>query len=183
MLEVEVHAGAERTAGVRRFLRHYVEMVLAMAAGMVVFGVLFVSPLDPLGYRTTLQAHPYIRELLMLVAMTLPMVAFMVYRGHSTRLTLEMVAGMAVPTLAVIALAATTVLPLLTPVALSLYTHVAMLLGMLAAMLYRRSDYTHDHSAHGRSHHGDHRHEGHGGHHDHAVAAGTSSGARRERPQ
>ena len=140
------------SASGRRFIRHYVEMVLAMAVGMPVYGMLFVSPLDPLGYRAVLEPQPYVRELLMLVAMSLPMVAFMAYRRHSPRLTAEMVAGMAVPTVAVVGLAAASWVPFLTPGTLSLFSHAAMLLGMLVAMLYRRAEYSHAH---------DHAHAGH----------------------
>jgi hypothetical protein len=147
-----MEAGSSRGTG--RFLRHYVEMVLAMAVGMPVFGVLFVSPLDPLGYRTDLQGHPYVRELLMLAMMTVPMVAFMAYRRHSLRLTLEMVAGMALPALAVIGLTAGGRVPGFTTATLTIWSHAAMLIGMLLAMLYRRSEYSghHDHAAHHRAH-------------------------------
>ena len=138
--------------GARQFVQHYLEMVLSMAAGMAVFGILFVSPLDPIGYRETLRAHPYLSELLMLLFMTASMVGFMAYRGHSRRMILEMTAGMTVPVLPVIALASANTLPFLTDRALSLWTHAGMLLGMLAVMLFRRADYA-----------GPHRHA-HGGH-------------------
>ncbi len=131
------------------FLRHYVEMVLAMAVGMVAFGVLFVSPLDPLGYRAILGAHAAVRELLMLAAMTAPMAAFMAYRGHPAGRTIEMVAGMAIPSILVVAANAAAAVPGLTDASLSLWSHVAMLLGMLAAMLCRRGEYStpHHHGA------------------------------------
>ncbi len=135
------------------FLRHYVEMVLAMAVGMVAFGVLFVSPLDPLGYRAALGAHPALRELLMLASMAVPMAAFMIYRRHPASRTIEMVVGMAVPSILVVAAHATSAVPGLTDASLSLWSHIAMLLGMLAAMLHRRDEYSmrHDHGAgHGR---------------------------------
>lgn len=132
----------------KRFLRHYLEMVLAMAVGMLVYAALFVSPLDPVGLREVLRAHPYVNEISMLVAMSLPMIGFMASRGHGLRLTAEMVAGMVVPALAVVGLTAAAALPFLTVGTLSLASHVAMLLGMLAAMLYRRAEYTHDHRHH-----------------------------------
>ncbi len=149
-----IHAGPgpseQPASGARAFLRHYVEMVLAMAVGMPIFGVLFVSPLDPFGYRATLQARPYVRELLMLVAMAIPMVGFMAYRRHSWAQTIEMVAGMALPALAVIGLTAGAAVPLFSVDTLTLFSHLAMLLGMVAAMLYRRAEYsgTHHHHVH-----------------------------------
>ena len=123
-------------------------MVLAMAIGMPIFGVLFVSPLDPFGYRAILQAHPYVRELIMLVAMSLPMVGFMAYRRHSWARTLEMVAGMALPAVAVIGLTASSLVPILTVGTLTLFSHLAMLLGMLAAMSCRRAEYSDAHHHH-----------------------------------
>lgn len=140
------------------FLRHYLEMVVAMALGMMAFGILFVSPLDPFGAREALRAHIYVRELLMLLAMSLPMAAYMLYQGHTPERTAEMVAGMALPALAVIGLTAAATIPVLTEALLSLWSHVAMLVGMLAAMLYRRSEYANPHHAH-RAH--DHAHMQH----------------------
>ena len=139
---------SEPAAGTKRFLRHYLEMVLSMAVGMAVYGVLFVSPLDPIGIRAVLQARPYVNELLMLAAMSLPMIGFMAYRRHGLRLTAEMVAGMVLPATAVIGLTATGRVPFLSEGTLSLASHVAMLLGMLVAMLSRRVEYTHDHHHH-----------------------------------
>ncbi|MFN8638326.1 MAG: hypothetical protein U0360_02445 [Dehalococcoidia bacterium] len=147
--EAHSHAPAPRAPSSRAFARHYLEMVLAMAAGMVPFGVLFISPLDPLGYRALLGAHVEVRELLMLVAMAVPMAAFMAYRGHPTGRTIEMTAGMAIPSLLVIAVNEASAVPGLTDANLTVWSHIAMLLGMLAAMLYRRREYSvpHDHAA------------------------------------
>jgi uncharacterized membrane protein YedE/YeeE len=131
-----------------RFGRHYVEMVLAMAVGMAVYGILFRSPLDPTGYRTVLQAHPYFSECLMLLAMSIPMAAFMQYRNHGWRRTTEMVVGMVLPAVAVICLVAFAAVPAFTDSTLSLWSHAAMLLGMLAAMLYRRGEYASPHLHH-----------------------------------
>src|SRR3712207_448452 len=77
------------------FARHYGEMVLAMVAGMIVLG-------PPIG------AIVGDGETLMLLnmgfSMTVPMVAWMRFRGHDWRPTLEMAASMVVPTLAAVAL-------------------------------------------------------------------------------
>ncbi len=144
------------------FIRHYIEMAAAMAVGMVAFGILFMSPMDPFGARTTISARPLLSELGMLAAMSLPMAGWMLYRGHSAERTAEMVAGMAVPSLAVIALAATATIPGLETRTVSVWSHVAMLLGMLAAMLLRRTEYATPHGAHAA--HAAHQHAGpHGG--------------------
>lgn len=143
-----------RQGSVGGFLRHYLEMVLSMAVGMAVFGILFISPLDPLGYRESLRAHPYLSEFLMLIFMTASMVGFMIYRGHGVRMAAEMTAGMVVPVLLVMAGTSSAILPFLTERSLGLWTHVAMLLGMLAVMLVRRAHYD---GSHGRPE-ADHRH-------------------------
>lgn len=146
--------------------RHYLEMVVAMVVGMMAFGVLFVSPLDPLGYREWMLARPLVRELWMIVAMSVPMAGYMVWRGHGWPRTVEMVAGMAVPGAAVVWLASMGVVGL---GGLTLWSHVAMLLGMAGAMWVRRSEYaSHDHSGH----------SGHAGHAGHAGHSGHSMGGR-----
>lgn len=148
MIDARQRPSEQPATGTGAFVRHYVEMVLAMAVGMPIFGVLFVSPLDPFGYRATLQANPYVREFVMLVAMSIPMVGFMAYRRHTWPRTIEMVAGMALPALAVIGLTASSLVPILTVGTLTVFSHLAMLLGMLAAMLYRRSEYSGAHHHH-----------------------------------
>jgi hypothetical protein len=75
----------------------------------------------------------------MAFTMTVPMVAWMRYRGHRWQPTLEMAASMVIPTLVAIALLAIGVLGF---AALMGLEHVAMLLGMLLAMLLRTDEYT-----------------------------------------
>lgn len=157
----DVMTRATPAASVGAFARHYLEMVVAMGLGMMAFGILFVSPLDPLGLREALWAHPIARELGMLAAMSLPMAAWMLFRGHSLERTIEMVAGMAVPSLAVIGLTDSAVVPALNTGNLSLWSHVAMLLGMLGAMLARREEYArphHEHTHDEHTHHAGHAH-------------------------
>src|SRR5437763_16250822 len=70
------------TAG--RFVLHFVEMCIAMAAGMLVFmavpGVMALPPL--------------LHQIGMAVAMTVPMVGWMRLRGHGWRHGIEMSIGM-----------------------------------------------------------------------------------------
>ena len=80
----------------------------------------------------------------MATTMTVPMVAWMAYRGHSLRAGGEMAASMFLPTFAVIGVlwadAVTDV------GALMVIEHVAMLLAMLGAMLLRPAEYTGHHA-------------------------------------
>src|SRR5215208_6167415 len=125
----------------RTFIRHYIEMVVVMFAGMIVLGVPGEAALHAIGSGTSelRDDAPALVFLGMATTMTVPMVAWMRYRGHTWRPTLEMAASMVIPTLAAIALLAAGVLGF---DALMGIEHVAMLLGMLVAMLLRIDEYT-----------------------------------------
>jgi hypothetical protein len=129
------------------FIRHYVEMVVVMFAGMIVLGVPGEAALRAIGSGTSELRHdaPAVVFLGMAATMTLPMVVWMRYRGHTWQPTLEMAASMIIPTLAAIALLAAGVLGFGSLMGLE---HVAMLLGMLVAMLLRLDEYA------GHAHHG-----------------------------
>jgi hypothetical protein len=116
----------------RHFIRHYVEMVVVMFAGMA----LLWAPADLL-----VDTEPPGAMLgTMAFTMTAPMIPWMRWRGHQWRPTLEMTASMVVPALAVLALLAVGIGHLGVLFAIE---HVAMLGGMLAVMLVRRDEYVH----------------------------------------
>jgi hypothetical protein len=129
------------------FIRHYIEMVVVMFAGMIVLGLPGEAGLHAIGSGTSQLRHdaPSLVFLGMAFTMTAPMVAWMRYRGHRWQPTLEMAASMIIPTLVAIALLATEVAGF---EALMGLEHVAMLLGMLVAMLLRVDEYA------GHHHHG-----------------------------
>ena len=133
----------------RHFARHYGEMVIAMFAGMVILGLPAEAALRAAGSSMS-DVHenaPAAMLLGMGVAMTLPMVAWMRYRGHAWRPSNEMAASMMIPTFATMGL--------LWSGALTdfgvLFTllHVVMFPSMLVAMLLRREEYSGAHHAHG----------------------------------
>ena len=131
------------------FIRHYVEMVVVMFAGMLVLGLPGEAALHAFGSGSSelRETAPATVFLGMAFTMTVPMVAWMRYRGHSWQPTLEMAASMVIPTLIAIALLGAGLASFATLMGLE---HVAMLLGMLLAMLLRRDEYTghhHDHEA------------------------------------
>lgn len=129
----------------RRFVRHYVEMVVAMMLGMVVLGAPVVAALG--GFGTSMSDlrddAPALLLLGMAVTMTVPMVGWMLWRGHATRLNVEMAAAMNLPTAAVLVLLGAGTMTDLG--GLMMVEHVAMPVTMLAAMLARRSEYEHHH--------------------------------------
>src|SRR3954454_14729975 len=129
------------------FIRHYVEMVVVMFAGMIVLVLPGEAALHAMGSGTSeLRTDaPALVFLGMATTMTLPMVGWMRFRGHRWQPTLEMAASMVIPTLIAIALLATDVAGF---TALMGLEHVAMLLGMLVAMLLHIDEYA------GHHHHG-----------------------------
>jgi hypothetical protein len=134
------------------FIRHYTEMVVAMVVGMFALGMPLAALLGVIGVDVS-SWQTDARELLLLgmaFTMSVPMAAWMRYRGHGWAPVWEMTASMFVPSfLAIGLLWAGTVEDSDT---LLLIQHAGMLPSMLAVMLLRLSEYT-----------------GHGGH-AHAAA-------------
>ena len=125
------------SGAIRRFGRHYLEMVAAMIVGMVVLGGASAWLLD-LPDRTSVELVE------MAVWMTLPMVAWMRFRGHRWRACNEMAAAMLLPAGAALALLGTGVVT--DGDALVMLEHTAMFPAMLVVMLLRRDEYAgHDH--------------------------------------
>jgi len=126
------------THSTRRFFLHYVEMIAAMFIGMFALSKPADLLFSALGASTSSQ-HPAMMLFSMGVTMTVPMIAWMRFRGHAWRPTNEMAASMLIPTFAAMALAAAGVM---NGGALMGIEHVAMLAGMLIAMLLRRDEYS-----------------------------------------
>ena len=124
-----------------RFVRHYLEMVIAMFVGMGVLwpvwlGLFWVSGQSQLADRTDVDA------ITMAIDMSVAMAAWMRFRGHAGTPILEMCAAMVLPFVV-----------LLVPywygavgrVAVMAVGHSAMLVTMLLAMLWRRDEYAGHH--------------------------------------
>jgi hypothetical protein len=126
----------------RQFVRHYVEMVIAMFLGMAILGLPAGWALSAMGssWSALNDDAPALMLLGMAATMTVPMVAWMRYRGHGWRANTEMSASMILPTFAVIAMLGAGVVTDMG--ILMVVEHVAMLLAMLAAMLLRPAEYT-----------------------------------------
>jgi hypothetical protein len=121
----------------KQFIRHYVEMVLVMFAGMALLWMPadLIVDTKPTGAMLATMAF----------TMTAPMIPWMRRRGHSWQQAIEMAGSMVVPTLAMLALLAADVV---TDAGVLLGAeHVAMLAGMLVVMLARRDEYSHHHHA------------------------------------
>ena len=121
----------------RTFLRHYAEMLIAMFAGMAVLGGGFMAAgFDPEGLELEL--------LWMAFIMSVPMVAWMRYRGHGWAPSWEMTASMFIPSFAAIALLWAGLVD--ERGTLMAIQHAGMFPAMLVAMLLRRDEYTGAHA-------------------------------------
>ena len=146
----DLHRDRRRRAGLspstRHFVRHYVEMVVAMFLGMAVLGVPAGWALGAVGssWSELTTDAPALMLLGMAVTMTVPMVGWMRYRGHGWRASTEMSASMFVPTLAAIGLLLGGVVEDIG--VLLIIQHIAMLASMLAAMFLRRDEYMQHHA-------------------------------------
>jgi hypothetical protein len=131
---------SSRTAGFSngRFAVHYVEMVVVMFAGMFALSAPTGVLLSAFGTSWD-GLSPAMNMFAMAITMTVPMVAWMRFRGHAWRPTAEMGASMLVPTFAVMGLLWADVAG---RGALMVPEHAGMLACMLAAMLARREEYS-----------------------------------------
>jgi hypothetical protein len=118
----------------RHFIRHYLEMLAAMFLGMGFLGMPAMAVLDD---------APALELLAMGVIMTVPMVAWMRYRGHGWAASNEMAAAMLIPTVGVIALLATGLVEDFGT--LMTLEHAVMFPAMLGVMLLRLDEYTTPH--------------------------------------
>lgn len=129
---IERDRSAERSGSPWRFVRHYLEMVVAMLAGMAALGAVSSLVID-------LPDRTGIRLVEMAVWMTVPMVAWMRFRGHGWRACNEMAAAMLVPAAGALALLGTGAVT--DADGLVMFEHTAMFPAMLLVMLLRRDEY------------------------------------------
>lgn len=81
---------------VARFLLHFVEMCMVMCVSGIILSVLFFQAAAALGYTNLPRTAPELSVFVIAVNLSVPMAAWMRYRGMEWRPTLEM----AVPTMA-----------------------------------------------------------------------------------
>jgi hypothetical protein len=132
----------------RRFIGHYVEMVLAMFIGMAVLALPADAVLLAAGTSSGELSDnaPAFMLIGMASIMTGPMVAWMRYRGHGWQPSMEMAASMFVPTFGLLGLLW---LGLVTDSATLLaLQHAVMFPSMLVAMLLRWDEYSGAHNHH-----------------------------------
>jgi hypothetical protein len=135
------HSGGDRGPRTRTFLRHVLEMTIAMMLGMVVLGMAFREihvALFGTGFDSAWHRHTELAVFAMTFNMTLPMVLWMHHRGHSWERSGEMAAAMFLLAIVLLALfwmgviSAHVVLPL---------EMALMLPAMIVVMAFRFEDY------------------------------------------
>ena len=137
-------APATRAASVKAFSWHYVQMLIAMTAGMMAFTPLWIFAFDRLG-RPGVLDRPDVSSLTMATSMALAMGLWMRFRHHSWISVLQMSAAMY--------LAFAVLFPFLWAGVLSgdavvLVGHVLMLPLMGLAMVLRKAEYLPGHHHH-----------------------------------
>ena len=123
----------------KKFTIHVLEMVVAMAVGMVTLHPVWTVALDAAD-APGLMHNAYTGALIMATNMTVAMSAWMRVRGHRWRPIAEMGAAMYLP---FVVLFVPLALGLIGEGALMLWGHVLMLPAMAAAMLLRPHEYAH----------------------------------------
>ena len=132
----------------RRFVRHFFEMVGVMTLGMFVLGVGFRQLhilLFGTGFAAAWDDHILLAAFAMAFNMTVPMVFWMRYRGHSWERGSEMAAAMNMPVLPALLLYWLGTIPSEGFLGLQM---MLMIPAMLGAMLYRKEEYSAPHAAH-----------------------------------
>jgi NhaP-type Na+/H+ or K+/H+ antiporter len=130
--------GAHHKRHLPTFWRHFLEMLAAMTAGMIATGAIFLSVVGLKTWDQVIVQYPTQALLAMAAGMTIPMVAWMLFRGMGRRNSSEMAAATVLP-----------VVPFLCLVWFGVTKSapcgpycVVMIVAMLGLMLYRRDEYS-----------------------------------------
>jgi hypothetical protein len=120
------------------FWRHYLQMLAVMAAGMIATGAIFVAVVGLKSWDQATARYPNQALLAMAAGMTVPMVAWMLYRGMGWKNTYEMAAAMVFPVIPFLCLVWLDVTKSAQCGTYCLVTVVAM----YVLMRYRRTEYS-----------------------------------------
>jgi hypothetical protein len=129
----------DRADRVLRFLWHFVQMAVAMIVGMIALRPV-ISVTKGAGFPYLNYTFPALHLLVMAVAMSIPMVAWMLYRGHGLERSAEMAGAMFAPALLAIGAHWAGLLSQMEMLSLG---HELMWFAMLGLMLWRWNDYAH----------------------------------------
>jgi cytochrome bd-type quinol oxidase subunit 2 len=136
MSELIAHIRKPHAGSRFHFARHVDEMFVALQAGMMLGAFLLAAALGA-GVGEAKREHAVAWVVVMALDMTVPMVAVMLYRGHSRRSAAEMAAAMLVPALPIVALQLSHAVSGQVGGAYMCLSMVAM----IALIVYRRNEY------------------------------------------
>ena len=137
-----------RSGPTRRFVGHLLEMIVVMMLGMCVLGVAwgaFHEVVFGSAYADAWRDYVVLAAFAMAFNMTVPMVLWMRYCGHSWERGGEMAAAMILPLLPLLVLYSLDVIAATAVLGLQM---MLMIPAMVLAMLYRREEYSAPHTAH-----------------------------------
>jgi hypothetical protein len=137
--DIGTAVAVRRRVRISHFWLHFLEMFAAMWIGMVAGDPVFLAVTGLSSTRQASHLYPAQSVSAMAVAMTLPMVAWMLLRGHGWRNSAEMAAAMLVPAIPFIILCS---LHVLTGGTASCVYMMLSALAMLGLMAYRRDVYS-----------------------------------------
>jgi hypothetical protein len=136
--------GAVARAGY--FIWHFIEMCLTMCIGGITLNVLFFLGAAKIGYPNLLERFPEFSLLAIGINLAIPMTAWMRFRGHDWRSTLEMASTSIILPILLIAAAWLGIIP--ESSRLEWLTALACP-AMIIPMLFRLNHYTgHHHASH-----------------------------------
>jgi cytochrome bd-type quinol oxidase subunit 2 len=136
MTQLIAHTSKPQTVSWFHFAGHLVEMFLAMMAGMMVGAFLLATAVGT-SVSEARREHAVAWVIVMAFDMTVPMIALMLYRGHSRRSAGEMAAAMIIPALPIVACQLSHIVSGDVGRA---YMPISMV-AMIALIVYRRSEY------------------------------------------
>ena len=92
------------TANVGRFLWHFLQMAVAMEAGMMIYHKLIYPLIAPIGYDALTDKYPLLGYWMMLVSMAVGMIVLMRFHKSTWHYCMEMTGAMFIPLVALTAL-------------------------------------------------------------------------------
>lgn len=133
------HGPPSGLAQVGHFLQHYLEMCAVMCVGEAVLDVLFFGGAWVIWHSNLISQFPELSTLVIAFNMSVPMVAWMRFRGMEWRPTWEMSGAMFVEAILLIGVSW---LGIIAKSSLVFWQEALMMLAMLPPMLFRLDLYT-----------------------------------------
>jgi hypothetical protein len=139
----DLRDAAQLGPGAGRFLLHFLELQIPMGFGALVCYLLGLLSTSWSNFATAYRPGTYLYALADILFLTVPVVAWMIFRGHGRRHSLEIGAAMVTPVAAIVVLSQLAGLASYDYLRwLLIAGYPAMCLGMLVYMLYRRDQFT-----------------------------------------